>query len=157
MYRLNVSYKQFYITLNEVWLFKVTQVTPVHAANLVANSGNTAYGVDVIQWLSIVDNNSLIYYIATEYILKFSTLRLRQNGCIVVGLDDFTDQQTFYHVICMDMKWTEKHSMLTEYIQTTKVSKLVVVIPPCNEVTWFFWYIQPFSYSPSMTQVDVQT
>ena len=27
---------------------KVTQITPVHAANLVANSGNTAYGVDVI-------------------------------------------------------------------------------------------------------------
>ena len=27
---------------------KVTQLPPVHAANLVANSGNTAYGVDVI-------------------------------------------------------------------------------------------------------------
>ena len=27
---------------------KVTQMPPVHAANLVANSGNTAYGVDVI-------------------------------------------------------------------------------------------------------------
>ena len=26
----------------------VTQMSPVHAANLVANSGNTAYGVDVI-------------------------------------------------------------------------------------------------------------
>ena len=48
MYRLNVSYKLFYITLNEVWLFKVIQVSPVHAANLVANIGNTAYGVDVI-------------------------------------------------------------------------------------------------------------
>ena len=30
---------------------KVTQMPPVHAANLVANSGNTAYGVDVILWL----------------------------------------------------------------------------------------------------------
>ena len=27
---------------------KVTQMPPVHAANLAANSGNTAYGVDVI-------------------------------------------------------------------------------------------------------------
>ena len=29
---------------------KVTQMPPVHAANLVANSGNTAYGVDVIMF-----------------------------------------------------------------------------------------------------------
>ena len=28
---------------------KVTQMPPVHAANLAANSGNTAYGVDVIK------------------------------------------------------------------------------------------------------------
>ena len=28
---------------------KVTQMAPVHVANLVANSGNTAYGVDVIE------------------------------------------------------------------------------------------------------------
>ena len=27
---------------------KMTQMPPVHAANLVANSGNTAYRVDVI-------------------------------------------------------------------------------------------------------------
>ena len=27
---------------------KVTHMPPVHAANLVANSGKTAYGVDVI-------------------------------------------------------------------------------------------------------------
>ena len=27
---------------------KVTQMPTAHAANLVANSGNTAYGVDVI-------------------------------------------------------------------------------------------------------------
>ena len=31
---------------------KVTQMPPVHAANLVANSGNTAYGVDVIEKFS---------------------------------------------------------------------------------------------------------
>ena len=28
---------------------KETQMPPVHAANLVANIGNTAYGVDVIE------------------------------------------------------------------------------------------------------------
>ena len=28
---------------------KVTQMPPVHAANLVANNGNTAYGVGVIE------------------------------------------------------------------------------------------------------------
>ena len=28
---------------------KVTQMPTAHAANLVANSGNTAYGVDVIE------------------------------------------------------------------------------------------------------------
>ena len=27
---------------------EVTQMPPVHAAKLVANSGNTAYGVDVV-------------------------------------------------------------------------------------------------------------
>ena len=27
---------------------KVTRMPPVHAANLVVNNGNTAYGVDVI-------------------------------------------------------------------------------------------------------------
>ena len=27
---------------------KVSQMPPVHAANLVVNDGNTAYGVDVI-------------------------------------------------------------------------------------------------------------
>ena len=33
---------------------KVTQMPPVHAANLVANSGNTAYGVDVIMFIHVV-------------------------------------------------------------------------------------------------------
>ena len=28
---------------------EVTKIAPAHAANLVANSGNTAYGVDVIR------------------------------------------------------------------------------------------------------------
>ena len=37
---------------------KVTRMPPVHAANLVANSGNTAYGVDVIManWEFILSN-----------------------------------------------------------------------------------------------------
>ena len=30
---------------------KETRMPPVKAANLVANSGNTIYGVGVIQWL----------------------------------------------------------------------------------------------------------
>ena len=30
---------------------RVTQMPPEHAANLVANSGNTAYGIDVIAQL----------------------------------------------------------------------------------------------------------
>ena len=29
---------------------KVTQIPPVHAANLVANNGNRPYGVDVIDF-----------------------------------------------------------------------------------------------------------
>ena len=40
---------------------KVTQMPPVHAANLVANSGNTAYGVDVIVaswWLQQMESFS---------------------------------------------------------------------------------------------------
>ena len=37
---------------------KVTQMPPVHAANLVVNSGNTAYGVDVIEWLKVLSNIS---------------------------------------------------------------------------------------------------
>ena len=49
MYRLNIPYKQFYITSIKIWLNESAQMPPVHAANLVANSGNTAYGVDVIE------------------------------------------------------------------------------------------------------------
>ena len=36
---------------------KVTQMPPVHAANLVVNNGNTAYGVDVIEQRGIPYNN----------------------------------------------------------------------------------------------------
>ena len=36
---------------------KVTQMPPVHAANLVANSGDTAYGVDVIAIDKSINNN----------------------------------------------------------------------------------------------------
>ena len=35
---------------------KVTQMPPVHAANLVANSGNTAYGVDVL-YIFLINSN----------------------------------------------------------------------------------------------------
>ena len=50
MYRLNILYVQFYITVNKIWLYESDQ-NAVHAANLVANSGNTAYGVEVISCL----------------------------------------------------------------------------------------------------------
>ena len=41
---------------------KVTQMPPVHAANLVANSGNTAYGVDVISGSEILIRADNISY-----------------------------------------------------------------------------------------------
>ena len=44
MYKLNISYKQFYIILNEIWLYE----SDPNAAHLAANSGNTTYGADVI-------------------------------------------------------------------------------------------------------------
>ena len=34
---------------------KATQMPPVHAANMAANSGNTAYGVDVIKQCLLLD------------------------------------------------------------------------------------------------------
>ena len=51
MYRLNISvlYKQFYITSNDIWLYESDPNAPLHAANLVANSDNTACGIDVIK------------------------------------------------------------------------------------------------------------
>ena len=49
MYRLNISYKIFYITLTEKWLYESDPNAPVHAANLVANGGDTAYGVDFLE------------------------------------------------------------------------------------------------------------
>ena len=36
---------------------KVTQMPPVHAANMVANSGNTAYRVDVINVANTATSN----------------------------------------------------------------------------------------------------
>ena len=41
---------------------EVTQMPPVRAANLVANSGNTAYGVDVIManWEFILSNPFIV-------------------------------------------------------------------------------------------------
>ena len=49
MYRLNISYKQVYITINEIWLYESDpNAPPVLAANLVANMQIIAYGVDVI-------------------------------------------------------------------------------------------------------------
>ena len=39
---------------------KVTQIPQVHAANLVANSGNTPYGVDVIAFNKHWNSSSLL-------------------------------------------------------------------------------------------------
>ena len=39
---------------------KVTQMPPVHSANLVANSGNTAYEVDVIRYWYVAHINGLV-------------------------------------------------------------------------------------------------
>ena len=38
---------------------KVTQMPPIHAANLVANSGNTAYGNDAIHPTLYIEYNYL--------------------------------------------------------------------------------------------------
>ena len=50
---------------------KVTQITPVHAANLVANSGNTPYGVDVLDFNKPWKSSSLLISV---------TLRTAGNG-----------------------------------------------------------------------------
>ena len=54
MHRLNISHKQFYITLNEIRLYECDPNAPVHAANLVrigidGTSSNTNHD-DVIKW-----------------------------------------------------------------------------------------------------------
>ena len=54
---------------------KVTQMPPVHAANLVANSGNTAYGVDVI----VTRNRIVINQIPQMY--YFSIIKLQVLPC----------------------------------------------------------------------------
>ena len=46
MYRLNISYKQFYVTLNEIGLYKSNPNTPSTYSE--PGGGNTAYGFDVI-------------------------------------------------------------------------------------------------------------
>ena len=55
---------------------KVTQMPPVHAANLVANSGNASYGVDVINndinLLSFNEGVRLKSYFDRFYNVRFS-------------------------------------------------------------------------------------
>ena len=50
---------------------KVTQMPPVHAANLVVNNGNTAYGVDVIRCAKTV--SGLCLYVKRYLLLQFCT------------------------------------------------------------------------------------
>ena len=61
---------------------KVTQMPPVHAVNLVANSGNTAYGVDVITWTNVdlLSKISMDVCISASLHYKlFLTLQLSRN------------------------------------------------------------------------------
>ena len=46
---------------------KVSQMPPVHAANLVANSGNTAYGVIIITCMKVQWNKTYGHHIVTQY------------------------------------------------------------------------------------------
>ena len=53
---------------------KVTQRPPVNVAILVANSGNTAYGVDVITQLSYNINSSNRNYNSCRNIIQMKTV-----------------------------------------------------------------------------------
>ena len=46
---------------------KVSQMPPVHAANLVANSGNTAFGVIVMTCMKVQWNKTYGDQIVTQY------------------------------------------------------------------------------------------
>ena len=41
MYRLYISYQEFYITLNDMWLYESDPNAPVHVGKLLANCGNS--------------------------------------------------------------------------------------------------------------------
>ena len=56
---------------------KVTQMLPVHAANRVANSGNTAYGVDVLCW-------RIYSAIAAQLLICYQHESMRFSDCDVV-------------------------------------------------------------------------
>ena len=49
---------------------KVTQMPPVHTANLVANSGNTAYGADVIQAFSFKEMALILFLLQCVNVLS---------------------------------------------------------------------------------------
>ena len=53
---------------------KVTQMPPVHAANLMTNNGNTADGVDIIQCMGVVSQS------------LYSHRLLHSSSLVVVGL-----------------------------------------------------------------------
>ena len=52
---------------------KVTQMPPVHAANVVANSGNIAYGVDVIVYIT-----STRVHLCSHQILFFTLIMIHK-------------------------------------------------------------------------------
>ena len=51
-----VSCRTFYIKLKEKWLYERDLDAPstAEAANLVANGGDTIYGVSVIKWYTMI-------------------------------------------------------------------------------------------------------
>ena len=67
---------------------KVTQMHPVHASNLVANSGNTAYGVDIILPLTQIELSwdwhmiSDIVWLGGKFLHLFSIVKLANSNLI---------------------------------------------------------------------------
>ena len=75
MCRINLSYRTYCLNdLNKIRIYKRDPNAPVHAANLVANIGNTSYGVESIKL-------AIIKY---KYVLDLRWLNrlLMKSGCL---------------------------------------------------------------------------
>ena len=71
---------------------KVAQMPPVHAANLVAKSGNTAYGVDVINQFGFTSSHDFIFY-------PFPHTDLISKGNIAANLVNMIAADSLVHCI----------------------------------------------------------
>ena len=62
---------------------KMTQMPPVHAANLVTNSGNTIYGVDVISdvYRSFIPNKTTFTKYTVTHLCKVANRFYHSIGC----------------------------------------------------------------------------